>query len=196
MGDTSFKLLHKQSTMKKSLSLLAGTLVLLAINACSPTLTSFTQRLYDEYDWTESELKRIQFYVSDDIVLRRQLSGGSSEIISGEIKVVDGREVEEVVIRRKTPGVLLFLPKENRFAISFETEGDDRYLIFGPNPKAGNRYALLASEWTRRSGTVTYEGRKFDVESASAFASLMVDLKKIRKISVNSRTARGRRVGN
>lgn len=169
-------------------------LALFTLSACSPTLTSFTQRLYDEYNWSESELKRIQFYVSDDIVLHRELSGGKSEIISGEIKVVDGREVEEVVIRRKTPGVLLFLPKENRFAISFEADGDDRFLVFGPNPKAGNRYSLLASEWRRRGGTVTYEGRKFQVNSSSAYASLMVDLKKVRKISVKSRTVRGRKV--
>ncbi|WP_233752626.1 hypothetical protein [Flavilitoribacter nigricans] len=182
--------------MKRTYQMFAGLLVLLTLSACSPTLTSFTQRMYDEYDWTESELKRIQFYVSDDIVLRRQLTGGKSEIISGEIKVIDGREVEEVVIRRKTPGVLLFLPKENRFAVSFEADGDDRYLVFGPNPKAGSRYALLASEWRRRSGTVTYEGRKFQVDASSAFASLMVDLKKIRKISVSSRTARGRKVND
>jgi hypothetical protein len=128
--------------------------------------------------------------------MRRQLTGGSSEIISGEIKVVDGREVEEVVIRRKTPGILLFLPKENRFAVSFEAEGNDRYLVFGPNPKAGNRYSLLASEWRRQGGKVTYEGRRFDVGSSSAYAALMVDLKKIRKISVKSRTARGRKVNN
>lgn len=189
-----FELRPKQSAMKKPFRFLAALLVLAGMSACSPTLTPFTQRLYDQYDWTESELKRIQFYVSDPIILRRQLTGGSSEIISGEIKIVDGREVEEVIIRRNTPGVLLFMPKDDRFAISFEAEGDDRYLIFGPNPKAGNRYALLASEWNRRMGNVTYEGRKFEVDTGSAFASLMVDLKKIRKISVSSRTARGRKV--
>ena len=172
----------------------AGLVLIVLLGACSPTLTPFTQRLYDEYNWSESELKRIQFYVSDPIMLRRQLTGGKSEIISGEIKVIDGREVEEIAIPRNTPGVLLFMPKDNRFAITFEAEGDDRYLIFGPNPKAGNRYALLASEWRRRGGTVTYEGRKFEVDGSSAFASLMVDLKKIRKISVKSRTARGRKV--
>lgn len=182
--------------MKKAFTFFAGAIIVFAFSACSPTLTTFTQRLYDQYDWTESELKRIQFYVSDDIVLRRELTGGQSEIISGEIKVIDGREVEEIFIRRNTPGVLLFMPRENRFAISFEAEGNDRYLIFGPNPKAGNRYALLASEWRRRGGTVTYEGRRFNVNSSSAFASLMVDLKKIRKISVKSRTARGRKVND
>lgn len=180
--------------MKKAYLLSSATVMFLLLSACSPTLTSFTQRLYDEYDWSESELKRIQFYVSDDIALHRELSGGKSEIISGEIKVVDGREVEEVIVRRGTPGVLLFMPKENRFAVSFEADGDDRYLIFGPNPKAGNRYTLLASEWRRRGGVVTYDGRRFNVGSSSAYASLMVDLKKVRKISVKSRTVRGRKV--
>ena len=169
-------------------------ILLLGLSSCSPTLTPFTKRLYEEQRWSEPELKRIQFYVSDDIVLRRQISGGSSDIISGEIKIVNGREVEEVVVRRGTPGVFLFSPKEERFAVSFEDGGKDRFLVFGPNPKAGGRFVLLASEWNRRIGTVSYEGRKFTVESTSAFSSLMVDLKKINKTSVNSRTAGGRKI--
>lgn len=169
-------------------------LVVLALSSCGPTLTPFTQRLYQENDWSESELKRIQFYLSDNIVLRRQISGGTSEIISGEIKIVDGQKVEEIVFRKGTPGVLIFTPKEKRFAISFESNGNDSFLMFGPNPKVGNRYVLLASEWRRRRGKVTYEGKKFDVSGASAIASLMVDLKKVRKVAVKSRTAGGRRI--
>lgn len=166
----------------------------LSLSSCSPTLTPFTQRLYDTYRWNESDLRQIQFYLSEDIVLRRQYSGGSSEIIAGEIKVVEGREVEEVFIPRGTPGIFLFSPKSNRFAISFEDRGDDRYLMFGPNPRAGDRYVLLASSWDRQLGTVTYDGRKFDVDSRSAFAALMVDLKKVRRVSTQSRVVKGRRV--
>ena len=66
--------------------------------------------------------------------------------------------------------------------------------MFGPNPKAGNRYVLWASEWKRRRGKVTYEGRKYSVDGRSAIASLMVDMKKIRKVAVKSRTAGGRRI--
>ncbi len=164
------------------------------LTACGPTLTPFTQRLQDQYDWTDSELKRIQFYVSRDIVLRREATGGRSEIIGGEIKVVDGRNIDQVVIRKGTPGVLLFQPKDNRFAVGFEASSDSKYLIFGPSPRAGERYVLLASQWQRRGGTVTYDGRKYRVESESAYASLMVDLKKIRKVDVKNRRATGRRV--
>ncbi|MEN0002927.1 MAG: hypothetical protein AAF798_02240 [Bacteroidota bacterium] len=161
--------------------------------SCSPKLSPFTQELYNGSEWKEEDLKKIQFYLSDDIVLRRQISDGSSEIISGEIKIVNGKEVEEVVIEEGTPGILLFMPKKNRFAISFE-DSDARYLVFGPNPRASNRYVLMASEWNRKSGIVTYEEKKYRVDSQSAFSTLMVDLEKIRKVDVNSRRAEGRRV--
>ncbi|NUO00978.1 MAG: hypothetical protein HUU01_10230 [Saprospiraceae bacterium] len=162
--------------------------------ACSPTLSPFTQRLYDNYNWSDEDLKRIQFYVSDDIVMRRELGTGSTEITSGKVRVVNGRQVEEIVIRRGTPGILLFKPKENRFAVSFEDGGESRYLVFGPNPKASDRYVLLASEWRKRTGTVTYDGRKFDVDADDAFATLMLDMKKFNKLSVESRTAGGRKI--
>lgn len=168
--------------------------LLLTVSSCGPNLRPFTRSLYQERNWTENELKRVQFYLSENIVMRRQVSGSTFEVTSGEIKIVDGRKVEEIVVPRGTPGILLFRPKESRFAVSFEEGNDNRYLVFGPNPKAGGRFVLLASEWNRRQGKVTYDGRKWDVDAGSAYSSLMVDLKKIRKVSVNSRTARGRKI--
>lgn len=166
---------------------------LFVVVGCSPRLSPFTQQLYDSNNWTEDDLRQVQFYLSDDVVLRREATSGNSRIEGGEIKMVDGRKVEEIVIRKKTPGVLVFMPKEKRFAVSFETS-DDRFLMFGPNPKAGNRYILLASEWKRNRGKVTYDGKPFYTPSSSAYAALMVDLKKVRKVSVKSRTAKGRKI--
>ena len=169
-------------------------LLTISFSSCGPNLRPFTRSLYQERNWSDGELKRVQFYLSDNIVMRRQASGSSFEVTSGEIKIVDGRKVEEIVIPRGTPGILMFRPKQSRFAISFEEGNDERYLIFGPNPKAGGKFVLLASEWNRRQGKVSYDGRKWDVDASSAYAALMVDLKKIRKVSVSSRTARGRKV--
>lgn len=179
-------------TVLKKISLAA--LMLCMLSACGPTLSPFTQRLQEENEWSENELKRIQFYLSHDIILRRQITEGASEIIRGEIKVLDGKKVEEILIRRNTPGVLVYNPKENRFGVSFEADRDDLYLMFGPNPKSGGRYTLLASEWKRRRGTVSYSGKKWYVDGDNALASLLVDLKKTRRLSVDSRVARGRRI--
>lgn len=164
------------------------------VSSCSTRLSYFTKELQDEHQWTDSELKKIQFYISKDIVLKRHLTGGSSEIVSGRIKVENGRKVEEYIIRRGTPGVLVFSPKTDRFAISFEADNDSRYLMFGPNPKFNERFALLASEWKNRNGQVTYDGKSWSVGSEDAYASLLVDLRKIQRVSVSSQTAKGRKV--
>jgi hypothetical protein len=147
--------------------------------------------MYDENHWTHQELGKIQFYLSDDIVLKRRRKEGNSVIEGGRIKVEKGQEIEEVIIPRGTPGVFLFSPKENRLAVSFESGSEKKYLMFGPNPKMGNRYVLLASEWDKNQGKVQYDGSYYWVDSNDAYAGLLVDLKRINKVKVNSRTASG-----
>lgn len=166
--------------------------LVIGMSACTQNLQPFTQNLYDDYRWTDNDLKRIQFYLSDDIVMSRESNSGKSAIEGGEIKVVEGRNVEEVIIPKGTPGAFLFSPKSDRFAVSFEANNDALFLMFGPNPKAGDRYVLLASEWKKRGGKVTYGDKKWRVNYNGAWAGLMVDLKKIKKVSVSKSRAKGR----
>ena len=170
---------------------------LFLFTSCAPKLTPFTQRLYEEQQWSDDELKKIQFYTSDDIILYRELSKGESRIVAGEIKIRNGKKVDEVVIKEGTPGVLLFRPRENKFAISFEAGNDDRFLIFGASERRGGQYRLQAKNWKRRrDGTVTYEGKTYYTTTESAYATLMVDLSRIRETEVRSRVAKGRTVNN
>lgn len=179
--------------MKKSAFIFSLLAALAALSSCA-RYTPFTQRLYEEYRWTEPELKRIQFYLSNDIVLRRELGNSNVSISSGTIRIKDGRRVEEIVIRQGTPGVFMFSPKEDRFAIGFEDGKNNRYLMFGPNPRQGNRYALLGAEWDRQGGAVTYDGQQYQVDSSGAFSHLLVNLKRARDMEVKSRVAGGRRI--
>ena len=175
----------------KQLFLILGTLIFLS--SCSPTLTPFSQRLYDRYDWSDGELSKIQFYLSDDIILQRVLGSQESKINEGRIRIIDGVEVEEVIFKKGTPGVFVFSPKQNRFGISFE-DNDESYLMFGPNPKKGERYVLLAKEWQRERGKVTYKGKIYETSRNSSFATLMVDLKKAEKNRYRSKTVSGRTI--
>ena len=167
--------------------------MLLAFSGCA-RYTPFTQQLFAEYRWTEPELKRIQFFLSSDIVLRRELGSSNVSISSGTIRIKDGRRVEEIVIRQGTPGVFMFSPKEDRFAIGFEDGKNNRYLMFGPNPRQGTRYALLGAEWDRQGGSVTYDGQQYQVDAQGALSHLLVNLKRARRLDVSSRVAGGRKV--
>jgi len=149
--------------------------------------------MQEEYQWSEDDLKHIQFYLSDNIVLRRDLIRGESAIKEGKIRIEEGRRVEEIVIESGTPGVLIFMPKTNRLAISFEKD-NNRFLIFGPRSEGNGKYVLMASDWDRWEGDVQYNGKLYRTSSKSAFSALLVDLDLIRKTEVERRKASGRTI--
>ncbi len=167
---------------------------LLMCTSCSHNLTPFTKQLYDQQRWEEPDLKKIQFYISHDIIMQRNASQGITRIERGKIKLLKGEKLDKVVIRRGTPGVFLFSPKEDRFAICFEEAEPPRFLMFGPNPNYGNRFTLLGKEWDRHSGVITYDQKEYLAPSESAMAYLLVDLRKTRKVQVQEREVRGRKI--
>jgi hypothetical protein len=180
--------------MKKQAIKIIAFLSLFAAISCSPELRPFTSNILQEGGWSDTDLQKIQFYLSDDIIIRRQLTEGTSEITSGTIKIVNGQKLEEVRIKKGTPGTFLFRAVKNNFAVGFDANSDKRYLMFGANPKKQGSYVLLASEWKDRMGKVQYDNRFYFAEEESAWASLLVDLKKINKVEVDSRTEGGRKV--
>lgn len=163
------------------------------LSSCSTSLRPFTDDTFDNNDWNIDELKSVQFYLSDDIVLWREAGSSEKRVENGKIKLVNGRRVEEVIFKEGTPGAYLFSPKHGQFAIGFERD-DDKYLIFGPSPKAGGRYVLLAKEWGRRYGKITYDGVVWNTSSHSAYANLLVDMSSRRRTKVKRKEAEGRRV--
>lgn len=162
------------------------------MTSCSKNLSYFTDNLYEDYSWSDEDLKKIQFYLSDDIVLFREASSDNARISEGKIKIRDGRKVEEIVFKKGTPGLMIFSPKKKRFAVSFEE--NDKYLMFGPNAKAGGRFVLLAKDWKKRTGQVTYGGESFYTSSASAFAALLVDLDTVGRTNYTVKKVKGRTI--
>lgn len=164
-----------------------------SMSACNKNLHYFTQGMQQEYDWEERDLKRIQFYLSDDIVLTRSRRGGQTNIRDGKIQVKDKSNVEEIRFKKGTPGTVLFSPKSDRVAVSFES-GEGKFLMFGPNKKANGRFVLLAKDWDRNVGKITYDGKTYDTTSESAYAALLVQLKGSGEVAYKSRKADGRKV--
>lgn len=163
------------------------------LQSCAKQYSVLTDDMIQEYGWTESELKQMQFYLSEDIVLQKIQSGGMTDIQDGRVNVTSGKKVEEIVIKRGTPGVLLFMPKSDRMAVAFE-DGEERFLMFGPNPKERDRYVLLGAMWNERGGVITYNGEKYVTPVESSWVNLLVDLKSTYKEQRRSRVAHGRTV--
>jgi len=168
-------------------------MLLLTFTSCSPKLLPFTQSMYDRYTWNENDIKKIQFYLSKEVVLRNASAQGQSTIVDGKIEDQRRKDIDQVVIPAKTPGVLVYLPKANRFGISFESKGGE-YLMFGPNPKSGGKYVLLAKSWKNRQGKITYGEKTYTADLGASFAHLLVNIKKVNKVGIKQSVAGGRKV--
>ncbi|MDN5203220.1 hypothetical protein QQ008_17655 [Fulvivirgaceae bacterium BMA10] len=162
-------------------------------SSCVQELTPYTSRVHRETGLSGEQLKKVQFYNSQRIVLYREVGKNTTEVVSGEIKIIDGKRIEQVVINPNTPGVLVSAPNSDRFGVSFE-KGPDRFLIFGSNSKRRGYYAILARDWTGSSAKIDYDGKVYKLAPESSEAILLVNMKKLRSMKVNSRTAGGIRI--
>lgn len=167
--------------------------VMISLNSCK-TLIPFTEDLKTSNSWSEKDLKMIQYYNSETIVLNRQLKSNETGIVSGKIKMVDGKQVEEIIIRKGTKGVISALPDENRMAISFEI-GDDHYLTFGVDKQRGGRYYLRLKDYEKNKfALVSYFGKTYNLSPQALNSYLQVNLKKIKKEQLSMRVAKGRKL--
>lgn len=177
--------------MKKLLttSILA---ILLFITSCGPQLVPFTTDVEYQTGLTKEQLKNVQFYNSAPIVLYREVNNDITQVYRGDIKMKNGRQVEQIVIPPNTPGVVVNGDAQ-RLGVSFE-KGTDRYLVFGKNPKQSNAYTVLAKDWKNGVGTVDYDGQPYSISRQSASTYLIVNIKRMRDLKVKSRTAKGRKI--
>ena len=168
-------------------------LVVLGLSSCK-TLVPFTEDLRSSNNWNEAQLKQIQYYNSETIVLHRQLKSNETVIISGKIKMIDGKQVEEIIIKKGTPGIISAIPDGSRLAVSFEI-GDDHYLTFGIDSKRGGRYYLRLKDFKKNQyALVSYFDKTYNIAPQALNAYLQVNMKKINKLKTELRVAKGRKL--
>jgi hypothetical protein len=155
-------------------------------------LVPYTDAIRTKYNIQQSDLKRIQFYASDDIILQRKISDGATNIVSGKIKSVNGEKVEEIIVRSGTPGVLV-QETNGKLGISFESN-DNYFINFGSNSYMDEKYTIAFSELKNKVGKILYNGSAYYTAPESVNALLMVDMRKINKFELNQRIAKGRKI--
>ncbi len=160
-------------------------------SACAPQLSPYTQKLQTNSNLTEDELKQIQFYLSHDVVLYRTLSNSETSIFKGELKVVNGEKVEEVIIPAGTPGLVI---GKQRDALMVSFDNDDSYLRFAPYPGVGGKYTLMAKDWDGKTGHVDYDGKEYKTSATGSTAYLLLDVDKKGSVTINSKEAPGRKL--
>ena len=172
----------------KALALLIAPIALLAAS-CSADLRPYSTTVHRQANLGPDVLQQIQFYVSDDIVLHRQLRGTETSVSGGVLRTVNGREVEEVRIPSGTPGLVVGM-EGTVLLVSFDSDGS--YLRFGPNQGAGGKYTLMAADWDGRNGKVAYGGSDYQAVGTSHYAHLLLDMERMERVTIATKEASGR----
>lgn len=151
----------------------------------------YTSAVQTKYKLTDRDISKIQFYLSDQIVLYRASNDGQASANDGELIVHSDRQKHEVILRKGTPGVVTEVMGD-RLVVSFEY-GKGKALVFG-NTHFEAPYYLMAEEWERKHGRLEYAGDVYYAAPGSGTAHLTLRLKKLRQLEKKTRIAKGRRL--
>ena len=152
----------------------------------------YTQEIQQNLKLTETELKQIQFYISDDIILNRAEREGKMETSGGEVILKDDQKVEQVIIKAGTPGVVEKVISNDKIAVAFE-EGDSKFLVFGSTGVKGS-FKLLAEEWKNGRGKVKYGKDVYITSRGSGEAILKIKIKNLNSYKKEQHIAKGKKV--
>ena len=177
--------------MKKTAVLLLMPWLVMIIS-CSPKVP-FTQGIREKYKLNESELKAIQFYTSDVIVLKRgEVSEKEKETKEGTLTIKGGNKVEEVVIKAGTPCVIEQVYDGNRVSVSFE-EGKNKYLVFGSLHSRNGLYTLQVLNENGKQ-TINYGEKLYYASTGSEQVFLVFKIKSLNKFELNQQVVKGKKV--
>jgi hypothetical protein len=202
---------------------------LLAIVLASQVLTGcaamvpFTHEIRTEHDLETEDLRELQFYVSHDVTLRREVRTKGRRVDDGQLKLHAGKTIEEIVIAEETPGVAVAID-DTSVTISFE-EGSalDFTLRTGtpqpltiesrsgfaepPDPFPGQGGPRLLDDpvfedaignyWLDHDDDtrVVFRGKEWQLVGQSFQAHLVIDAESLEDVVERRTTLGGRRVG-
>lgn len=132
--------------------------LLFSLSSCFMTFKYNTKHQFDD---AEIDLKTVQFYNQNTIVLRRALK--SSEIktnTSGSVTFENGKYYREIVIYSKTPCLVEKIDTEKEIIYVRFEKGDNKLLPFKLNE---GKYMLDYLPWTfdNSVGKLTYGGDEY-----------------------------------
>jgi len=176
--------------MVRNIVLISIVMGSLLISSCN-NLIYFTEDIRNNLNENQLEVEKVQFYNSEKIILKRSLSKEETQIAKGTILLEDGHYFEEIIIPKRTKGIVVKKGSEY-LKIAFET-GDNRNLRFVINDD--KYYQISADSWKNDYGCISYDTTTYFVIPGSSSTLLMVNKEYISNFEKNRRTLKGRSVG-
>lgn len=181
------------------ISVLLAILTSALLAGCSSSrknFVPFTRDLRTKLEKENIDLRQVQFYVDQKLILSRNMGDQKLEVKSGVVRLENGQYMNDVIIPAFTPGIC-DNSDNDKLMISFEKGNND--LAFGPGSGyTFNDYVLYGTEWRNGTAAVTYDSNKFRARCGTcsdvASATLVIRKSTLDKMERKSRTLKGRTV--
>ena len=172
-------------------NILLALLIVTVLASCSSSKTYFSTEIRQKVESTGTPLTQLQYYVDRDVELSREILKDETKVTTGVVRFENGKNLNVITLKKNTPGVCTkVLP--DKILISFEV-GDDKFLTFGRTKTAtdSDPYKILANSWIGDYGAITYEGKKYFIQSGGD-ASILIKTSELDKEEINKRKMGGR----
>lgn len=151
----------------------------------------FTHQLRLKHNLTSEEIKHLQFYVSDTITLHRIVTADEKQILRGKLILSSGKTVEEVLVKKGTPGIAVDV-RDEALDVSFE---EGTYLTFARDTALfPEKYRLAVAKSDSGPPTVQFDGRTYTVMHKSDNAYLLISMEALTDIVNKRRVLPGRMI--
>ncbi len=170
--------------MKKLILLI---LLPVLISSCSNKII-FTSDIQKKLIEKDLDIKKVQFYNSDKIILTRIVPHNAARVADGEIRFENGQYVEEIIIKKETPGICRSV-NNIELGISFE-QGQNKVVNFRLN-KVTNYYVIDVERHASNTLKLVYDSLIFMIQPESEKAKLLVRKNDKYIYQINQRIAEG-----
>ena len=129
--------------------------------ACTPARVALRSESGQALPWEEAELRQMTYFLSQDLVIERPITGAEGEKVMGMTVERNGKPFDQITISRETPGEFLQLQRSNMLAVTFAQGDRDRYLVFSPSAKWEGACMLVVPFWSEGKAQVNYGGQVY-----------------------------------
>lgn len=177
--------------------------------SCARVYVPYTLQLQQDYNLTDEEIMQLQFYVSDKVMLEREIIDVDKRVSKKHrLEKVEDKLLDQVVFRSFTPGIavdlfpfMLRVAFEDQGYLTFKSEGESEDYFYFKSDRYGNEikekiisyctWFQLIEDEIFSNGLVTYNVNEYWVFFPETRPHLLVDEESLEKIKEQRRIVKG-----
>jgi hypothetical protein len=156
----------------------------------------FTSQLKQRLERDSIDIRKVQFYIDQKLILSRYLDDEKAQVTSGKVRLENGKYINEVIVPPFTPGVCEQIQNGN-LMISFEKGSSDMGFGLGSGYTT-NTYVLYGYDWRNGTAVVNFDNKKFRVRCATctdvAMTRLLIKKNVVDKVEKKTHVLSGNKV--